>query len=410
MSVEDCDKVVYGVTVSIKEGKLTLNGTSTNAVDIWLNLRTPIKAGTYACFGYTDIWCFIAKELRDYTNRESILRKIGDNDTRTFTTTYDCNAFGVYFPKGITYDNVTVDLMLNKGTTALPYEPYAGQRVKLLYGSKNLFDEKAFSELSSVSEDTYNGENCYKLAPKGINNKIPFKAKAGETITLSMDIAAPNGMDMYWFAENADGTEGTNLGGIQVGADFKRITKTATLKTDAEYINIRCYAVAIYTPYYIKNIMLNKGTTALPYDKYFPLSKMNLFLKSRNLIPYPYVSGNIEKNGLTITCMPNGGIYVKGTCTKDTVYYLAVSKAWFSSYIFASVNQGGASKEGYSMSVMSPDEVPVTIPTTRIAYEKGGNSPLYLWFRSGATYDCTLYPMLNEGEPLPYEPPQEYPN
>ena len=300
------------------------------------------------------------------------------------------------------------------------------QRVKLLYGSKNLFDEKAFSELSYVTNDTYNGEECYKFTATSTQPRIPCKIKAGTTVRLSLDIACPKGLDMYWHLIDVDGNVLGGVFGVSAGApnaDFVTYTsKVITLSKDCEYIRFSCYGVMAYPTYYIKNIMLNKGTTAQPYDKYFPLSKMNLYLKSRNLIPYPYTRLSSEQNGITITDNGDGTFYLNGTNTAKKAFNLYLSPEGMEApfkvgeaftistgvskiYAYVSYVRENGSVEAFGSDVGYAGNYKIWGEGWKLRY-------IIIQIAATAVYDNVLIkPILNKGTTaLPYEPPQKYPN
>lgn len=165
--------------------------------------------------------------------------------------------------------------MLNEGDTALPYIPYfSGLKHAHIDGIKstgrNLFNETEFAKLSDVSIDTYEGEKCYKLVPTGVNHRIPFFAKAGDKITLSLDYAnANNGSSLTIMFEDTNGKDTDWWGDFNGGVtDFRTRTKTITLTKDCAQINFRCFSIHTYKLYYFKNIRLNIDTTALPYEPY----------------------------------------------------------------------------------------------------------------------------------------------
>lgn len=74
--------------------------------------------------------------------------------------------------------------------------------------------------------------------------------------------------------------------------------------------------------------MLNAGTTAKPYSKWFAGLKNASFEKivstGRNLIPYPYEESTKTKNGITFTVNSDGSITANGTTTVNpSIFNLA---------------------------------------------------------------------------------------
>ena len=72
--------------------------------------------------------------------------------------------------------------------------------------------------------------------------------------------------------------------------------------------------------------MLNAGTEAKPYSKWFPGLKNASFEKivstGRNLIPYPYAETTKTANGVTFTVNSDGSVTVNGTATARTVFFI----------------------------------------------------------------------------------------
>lgn len=387
-----------GATIKTNnDGSLTFNGSTSKSIFARLS-KVYLKAGeTYYLSWYSDT------AFEDLKGKVSVYVNGLRYTVGRFTATEDGEVeIHAVLYKGYEIDNITIYPMLNEGETALPYEPYAGQRIKLLYGSKNLIN------VDEIVNDCFvkNDDGSFTLSKINggwdrFSGKFYVNLPAG-TYYASCILIDKTTRGLSIRAGYTDGTYSGN---------FTLPNVKVTFDKQVEYLQLFIsYDSTVGQYYTFKDFRLNKGDTAQPYDKYFPLSKMNLYLKSRNLIHYPYAHGNKEQNGLTITQRADGGVYVKGTCTKNTVYYLQTQYAWFSNYTQTFVNGAPISKEGFCMSLVGIGDIPVTAPMTRLSYEVGGNV-LYLYFIAGGTYDCTFYPMLNAGEvALPYEPPQKYPN
>ena len=162
-------------------------------------------------------------------------------------------------------------------------------------GSKNLFNEILFSSFDGMSKTVLDGESCYEFRPKTYYHTIPFNAKSGETITFSFDLHAPNGIDaQITFKDDSGQTAYTPyMNGATTGFE----TKTTTIKLwfDITQIYFSFWGIGKYEPLYFKNVMLNKGSTALPYEPYTP-SRVKAIFKSKNLLNLnrteaPYESG-----------------------------------------------------------------------------------------------------------------------
>jgi hypothetical protein len=181
------------------------------------------------------------------------------------------------------FDNYKFKIQIVEGsydTNNLPaYSPYfAGLKNAFINSIKstgrNLFNEKYFEQLSVISADTYKGENCYRFDPtKLIDVYVPCLIEAGKRVFFSIDVAAPNGADLYIKVVFADGTN-SNLWGISGGKVLSEFTTYTNTNLGYAYgkeiiaIEITTYSYTIYKPYYFKNIMISVGENRIDYKPY----------------------------------------------------------------------------------------------------------------------------------------------
>lgn len=75
--------------------------------------------------------------------------------------------------------------------------------------------------------------------------------------------------------------------------------------------------------------MLNKGDVALPYEEYYEgyRSAKVTAVESHcaNLIPFPYASSGLVKNGITFAVQEDGGVRVSGTSTASVSFQVAAA-------------------------------------------------------------------------------------
>lgn len=161
--------------------------------------------------------------------------------------------------------------------------------------------------------------------------------------------------------------------------------------------------------------MLNKGTTALPYEPYFeglrsaPVSAMDS--AGANIIPFPYVGGASKtSNGVTFTVNPDGGIRIAGTNTHTTYveYPLITTNSKVFDYDNITVSLYGSTSADIYVTVggggWSFGEVKAGTSTI-LTNSRTTNVFSYALVRvkAGATVSATVYPMLNKGATaLPY--------
>ena len=129
LKVKDYTKTYGGVTVTVKDNKFTATGTATAHIESWLPLETTLQAGTYSSIlgvekalegtGVTGLSLSIKD--RDFDNRKSFAKY--DIVVNDITTNFVSNYMALYIQRG-NEANCSLDLMLNIGSTAQPYEPY----------------------------------------------------------------------------------------------------------------------------------------------------------------------------------------------------------------------------------------------------------------------------------------------
>lgn len=159
----------------------------------------------------------------------------------------------------------------------------------------------------------------------------------------------------------------------------------------------------------VKNIFANavkdtQSDVVVALDGVSPVKhKVDVGLRSKNLIPYPYINTTQTKNGVTFTDNGDGSITINGTPTALTthVIYLGHNAYKFSAY--TSCYAGGKSiiADGLCMSLQGDSD-----STIKLAHETGNNPMTYILVVANVTYDnVTVYPQLEYGTvATPYTP------
>lgn len=160
------------------------------------------------------------------------------------------------------------------------------------------------------------------------------------------------------------------------------------------------------------DIMLNEGSTALPYMPYFSGLK-NAFFKEivstgRNLIPYPYYDGMSKtENGITFIVNTDGTITVNGTATDRAIYYIAglYSVSPPKNCIMTGCPSGGGSNT-YSLEAYNEDQYYHSDVGSGTLIPANFACRVIIVIRQGTTVNKIVFkPMLNYGSSaLPYEP------
>ena len=156
--------------------------------------------------------------------------------------------------------------------------------------------------------------------------------------------------------------------------------------------------------------MLNAGTTAKPYSKWFAGLKNASFEKivstGRNLIPYPYADGTVTRSGITFTNNGDGSVTTNGTATADAYFRivldLPISKG--DKYFLSGCPSGGANN--YALRVESSFGIFQDVGNGAAFTAADNKMNLYIRVYTGKTVNNIVFrPMLNYGtSALPYEP------
>ena len=162
--------------------------------------------------------------------------------------------------------------------------------------------------------------------------------------------------------------------------------------------------------------MLNEGTEAKPYSKWFAGLK-NVFFKEivstgKNLIPFPYYNKSGVINGITYTVNSDGSIFVNGTATANSSFVLVSNISPIrldksKKYVLSGCPAGGGF-ESYRIFIQNT--------TYQQGYSDMGNGVpftaeytdyyIFIIIGEGVTVNNLVFrPMLNHGaSALPYEP------
>ena len=272
---------------------------------------------------------------------------------------------GIYFTYGSNANNIwhVKNIMLNKGTSALPYEPYGSYSAKDVY-ARNAISE-AQADLSAVSETvtgiqtsvanvdaqvaSINGSLGDVTETIVSNNLIDQSAIAdGTTVIYSngeltgvssafkslYPVANPFPLSLedqttqytLSFEAYTDAEQGTNGNGIYVaflysdgtqnGKYVKNAVNTYTHYEVVSSADLTKHIVGVFFNYgtiaqntfHIKNMMLNKGTSAQPYELYGSYSAKDIFARSALSEVQTSVDAQIGIQGIKIDDIRSAGI------------------------------------------------------------------------------------------------------
>lgn len=201
--------------------------------------------------------------------------------------------------------SATAKLMINLGSIPAPYEPKRGERMVLPVPVKNVFNLKTFNPVP-MPEKT-ESETGYTLRAYQHYGPNPLTLKPNTTYTLSCRVNLLSGTATGAYGRIALYT-GSTFFYLHSGSLLGDIKVTVTTPSDIEkYISMYIYgssdAAAVIE---IKDIQLEEGTTATPYENYrvqrsqkaVKIPKKNLFNKITVTTGYALdlANGNIAVN------------------------------------------------------------------------------------------------------------------
>lgn len=170
-----------GLTISYSNGDILLNGTASSSVDFYVgtSVSTPTYNEELVNYMNTNLGTYTLSNNLGFENYFRIGGSYPQN-TGTTTSTNKVDLIFVRIPAG-TYNNKILNIMLNEGSTALPYEPYG----KVWFITKNI----GKVVLDGSENWTYNDVNQVFIVPDLVNylrsGFVPYSNYyQGQSVTL----------------------------------------------------------------------------------------------------------------------------------------------------------------------------------------------------------------------------------
>ena len=274
-----------GITWECKNGIITVNGTTTSlssSIGAGISSTFKIPAGNYYISGANkniEAYVFIKKE---------------DGSTEYYNSSFSVNGettvtvFAQIYKTGVTVNNEKVYIMLNSGSTALPWEPYTGGAPS---PSPSYPQEiESAGQSGEISVDVYGGNLFDKSTAifGWIVDKNNGNIARNERYACSDYIAIPRGISfLYQTGGSLNQRAFYDAGKIYISAAGS--ANKTDIPTNARYIRI----TSAIDKQDMSDIILNIGSTALTYEPYKPAQKL--------IIPTP--------NGLPGIPVSSGGNY-----------------------------------------------------------------------------------------------------
>ncbi len=274
LDFSDVEEIIYrGLTYSFKDNVLTLNGTTEGIVDRVFYLNSQVNAnGNYVFSGNnSNISSGSYFTLSTGTDTPLQLNSTVNKSDKANVSNLSIKSLHMYLDSGVTYNNFKISFSLIKGDLEgyLPYNSSShitNEQADLLKNewkkNVNLIDISKMSEYYiNVSTGSLTSNNWWNLS-----DYIEVKGSTQYTISCSY---IPN--NRYWqksityFNENK-----TFISGFTHNNEYDTIPKlTFTPPSNAKYVRIGWAVIqgdGINVE--IKNVMLNEGPEALPYQEW----------------------------------------------------------------------------------------------------------------------------------------------
>ena len=236
-----------GLTITDNsDGSIKINGTTTS--DTWINLRNSedkltLPKGTYTLSGLENLysagtypWSINCSGFGFYETF---------HDKKTFTLAEETSSFmQLKLLSGFTFNNVTIKPMLNKGSEALPYQPYGYVPVELKAEGKNKFNKEDIETGYYINDSgsTVYEADSFTSGFIEVPNGNCIASTAGSLIRIG--IYDSNKTFIRRIIE-------TNTGKLPI-----------TINSNEKYVRISAYIADINT------IQLEYGTVSTPYEPY----------------------------------------------------------------------------------------------------------------------------------------------
>ena len=172
------NNTAVGITRTVNQETITLNGTTTGAGNIVAKTSTGIilKAGTYTGSITTsgsynrpngDVAFYLRKDntISGMFDKSLINMTTNGQYSSTFTLTEDTEVFLEIYTNAsnITFDNYVCKFQIEKGSSATTYEPYIGNTYPVNLPVENLFELPATQTINGITF-TNNGNGTFNLS------------------------------------------------------------------------------------------------------------------------------------------------------------------------------------------------------------------------------------------------------
>ena len=312
------EKTVNGVTYSIKNGVLTLNGTSTSGFDIWISGTSKVptmslSSGEYT-FCATDIkGTFkgtVGKYIRDTVTGTNIIdgNLLGFFAKRTLESDFPSTSSYIFVANGSVFTNYSCSLMLLKGTytesTLPPYEQYGSMPSTEFKSDIEVIDMVNNFDISKITEgkSLSSGNVSNNSTVSNLSDYMPVRANKTYNFAYEFTELLNTSVRSYCLYDS-------NKTFIK-GSDYNPATKKYQITpTQDGYIrfsyDINC-----------KDIMFYEGTDDKPY---LPYGSIGLLQRGKNYFDLKDKVTDYNCSGILVTTNKNRIKYNGTNTTGDSI-------------------------------------------------------------------------------------------
>ena len=321
-------EVKSGITVEYMEhGKIHISGTSEKTVD-FMTPTFEVLAGTYTLSMGVNIDNTLMRCTLSTTEGLPYFDILNNEASKTETTEDNMILYLLLRVYGGKTIDITIQPMLNTGTSPLPWEPYTG-------GQPSPSPDYP-QEIVSAGMKWSTGAQLYDMDTRLNVDGIEYK-KNGTSYTVNIVKMSGNslyGVPFQFSKEDVDATLSVsqffNLeqASVRINLMDSESNVVGTLWADKaeKELSAKCSKIRFDWSrggkFIVSDLMLNFGNTALPYEPYtdgVPKlygDKVNVEVCGKKWLHITPFSTKFQ-NGVTFEYVKPGGIKVTGTATAD---------------------------------------------------------------------------------------------
>lgn len=260
----EATNIVNGITFTDNgDGTITANGTATADANYWLVYEAQMPAGSYILSGTPSVEDYGVMIVAHYQYTDGspfYLNVYGGDEGRVLPIPTNTMIYlYIRVKSGITVANYVFKPMLNKGSTPLPYTPYLHHTLPIpveVRGAMNVLPEES-AVIGKYWEIDANGTVYQEDNAELMSASEPLMVEPNITYCVNSH-GGVAGAWAVWFVDENYKSLGRTEGWQAQGGTF-------TVPSNCWYA---LFSAWYASESYQNDIMINEGTTALPYEPY----------------------------------------------------------------------------------------------------------------------------------------------